>query len=69
MLPPPPPVSPSESADPFKECSKSGGCKVVVFQIVDPHDFWNTVEFLSGKTGHQFTLESAAAEAQPKSSQ
>lgn len=34
--------------------------KVAVFQVIDPHDYWNTSMFLDAMTGLTFVQESAA---------
>lgn len=45
-------------------------CKVAVFQIIDPHDYWNLSMFLSAATGRSFVdeavLKSGSAPASAK---
>lgn len=34
-------------------------CDVAVFQLIDPHDFWNLSELLTGRTGLEFVAQTA----------
>lgn len=47
---PPPEKSPGKCAD---------GCEVAVFQIIDPHDWWNTIMFLEARTGQPVISETS----------
>lgn len=38
-------------------------CQVVVFQVIDSHDYWNLSQFLSAKTGLEFVSEEAEKRA------
>jgi hypothetical protein len=38
-------------------------CDVAVFQIIDPHDYWNISMFLNAKTGKTFVSQAAEKDA------
>lgn len=43
----------------YSGCTKESPCAFLDFQIIDPHDFWNTTALLSARTGFEFVSESA----------
>jgi hypothetical protein len=52
--------SPAEQSS-FGGCGPRAGvvCDVAVFQVIDPHDYWNTAMLLNAKTGQKFVGESS----------